>query len=135
MKKPDIPYKTLASAYYFVGDMIIGNSDVGSFELGGSPSQATILYTLHSLTAFIIMIHLLNMLVAIMGNTFAERSSIIDKIFYRDHLNFVLDNWYLIQTVLGKQLKDIKYIIGALSVQDEDMNNEMFTELKDKIDD
>jgi len=101
MKKPGIPYNTLASAYYYVADMVIGNSDVNSFDLG-KKSQAGILYTLHSFTAFIIMIHLLNMLVAIMGNTFAERSSIIDKIFYRDHLTFVLDNWYLIRTVLGK---------------------------------
>jgi len=70
MDDPGIPYANLSTAYYYVGDMMIGNSDVGSFILGKG-SQSGILYCLHTLTAFIIMIHLLNMLIAIMGNTFA----------------------------------------------------------------
>ena len=81
------------------------------------------------------MIHLLNMLIAIMGNTFAERSAVIDKIYYRDHLKFVLDNWYLIKTVFGDKLRDVKYIIAALSAHDEDTNEEMFNQLRNKIDD
>lgn len=113
---------------------MIGNTDTKSFNLGDG-SQAKLLFTIHSLSAFIIMIHLLNMLIAIMGNTFAERSAIIDKIYYRDHLKFVLDNWYLIRTVFGNKLRDVKYIVAALSNHDDDDNKEMFTELRDKIDD
>lgn len=101
MKKPGIPYNSTGTAYYFVADMMLGNTNTESFTLGEG-SQAPLLFFLFTLTAFIIMIHLLNMLVAIMGNTFAERSAIVDKIYYRDHLKFVLDNWYLIRTVLGK---------------------------------
>ena len=54
------------------------------------------------------MIHLLNMLIAIMGNTFSERQANIEKITYKDHLNFVLDNWYLIKTAFGGNLKEVK---------------------------
>ena len=88
-----INYNTLTGSFYYVVDMMIGNSNVTSFELGEA-TQAKFLYPLHALTA--IMIHFLNMLIAIMGNTFAERSADIDKIYYRDHLNFVLDNWYVL---------------------------------------
>lgn len=98
--------------------MMFGNSDSNSYELGLG-SQSYILYSLHMITAFIIMIHLLNMLIAIMGNTFTNRSTNIDKIYYRDHLNFVLDNWYLINTAFGGHLKEVKYIFAALAVEDE----------------
>ena len=65
------------------------------------------------------MIHLLNMLIAIMGNTFAERSADIDKIYYKDHLNFVLDNWYILKIAFGTSIQDVKYIIAALSIHEE----------------
>ena len=83
--------------------MMFGNTNNNYYDLG-KKSQSTILYTLHLMTAFIIMIHLLNMLIAIMGNTFSERQANIEKIFYKDHLNFVLDNWYLIKTAFGGNL-------------------------------
>jgi len=54
-----------------------------------------------------------------MGNTFAERSADIDKIYYRDHLNFVLDNWYVLQIAFGTSILDVKYIIAALSIHEE----------------
>ena len=43
----------------------------------------------------IVVLHLLNMLIAIMGNTFAERTEVGDLIMTKDHLRFVMDNWEL----------------------------------------
>lgn len=86
------------------------------------------------MAAFIIQIHLLNMLIAIMGDTFARRSESVTKIYYKDHLRFVLDNWHLLKNALGKNIKDVKYIIAALPTKDED-EEEVMAEVYDKIKD
>ena len=79
------------------------------------------------------MIHLLNMLIAIMGNTFSERQANIDKIYYKDHLSFVLDNWYLIKTAFGGNLRDVKYVVAALAIEEEDEDQALLQEIKDDL--
>ena len=67
------------------------------------------------------IIHLLNMLIAIMGDTFNNREPVRDQIRLRDHLNFVIEHWYMNYLVFDK--KDImgtKYIITAFSSIDDD---------------
>lgn len=73
------------------------------------------LYTLYCAGVFIFMIHLMNMLIAIMGNTYAVRNEVIDLVKYQDHLKFVLDNWFLLDTVF-KDLKKLNYIVAAFSM-------------------
>ena len=55
------------------------------------------LYLVFCLTTFMIMIHYLNMLIAIMGNTFEVRKAIQEEIKTQSHLRFVLDNWFLLR--------------------------------------
>ena len=117
-----IHYKTLTRSFYYVANMMIGNSDIAGFELGDK-TQAKWLFALHTVTVFIIMIHFLNMMIAIMGNTFAERSAVIDRVYYRDHLTFVLDNWFLIKSAFRGKISDVKYIIAALSLKEEESDN------------
>jgi hypothetical protein len=62
-------------------------------------------------------IHLLNMLIAYMGETFSTNNEKGEQIKTKDHLSFVLDNWYLKKASLG-DVNDIKYIIAALPVSD-----------------
>lgn len=49
--------------------MLLGEGDPDAFE-AGKGSQFIVLTVLFGITTFIIMIHLLNMLIAVMGNTF-----------------------------------------------------------------
>ena len=42
------------------------------------------------------MIHLMNMLIAIMSQTYVERNEVINEIKFKDHLRFVLDNWFIL---------------------------------------
>ena len=49
--------------------MFLGETDQDSFALGRG-SMNILLHLVFWLAAFIIMIHLMNMLIAIMGNTF-----------------------------------------------------------------
>lgn len=91
--------------------MILGNTDTEGFSAGNG-SQYSILLILFVLACFTIILHFLNMLIAIMGNTFAERSEVGAQIMTKDHLRFVMDNW-LLMNIAFKDKSRIKYIIAA----------------------
>ena len=46
------------------------------------------------LASFMLLIHLLNMLIAIMGETFSNNNEIKHKTTIQSHLRFVLNNWW-----------------------------------------
>jgi len=52
------------------------------------------------------------MIIAIMGNTFAERNEVSSQILVRDHLRFVMDNWYLMNFAF-KDKKKVQHIVTA----------------------
>jgi hypothetical protein len=82
----------------------------------GTASQSWILYILFSFAAFFLIIHMLNMLIAIMGNTYTTRSEIASMTRIKDHLNFVISNWHLGNKAFGEEdKKSIKYIITAFA--------------------
>merc|ERR1719263_1152429 len=76
---------------------------------------------LFMITAIMMIIHLLNMLIAIMGNTFSERSIVGEQIMVRDHLTFVVDNFHLINLVFPN-IKRVKYLIIAFHSNDSEGN-------------
>ena len=75
-------------------DYVLGNMDTSYFHYG-TAGQKLALYILFVMVSFLMMIHLLNMLIAIMGESFAARSAFIEQIKLKDHLDFVLMYWYL----------------------------------------
>jgi len=93
--------------------MMLGNTGWDSYTLGES-SQTAVLEALHFITTFVIMIHLLNMLIAIMGDTFARRSEVQNETSLKDHLSFVLDNWVIVRQMNRKSEK-LRYIITAFN--------------------
>ena len=78
------------------------------------------------------LIHMLNMLIAIMGDTFGQRNEIAEQIKIKDHLAFVIDNWYLKDYALGDP-KKIKYIITAFSIENEQEDNELLEGLIEQV--
>ena len=107
-----IPYygETKFNQFWYTLNFALGGPDSDAFGLGdgGMEMQLNMLY---AFTCFMIIIHFMNMLIAIMGNTFAERSEVADQIMIKDHLRFVMDNWLLKD--LAFDLPKIKYIICA----------------------
>ena len=78
---------------------------------------------------------MLNMLVAIMGNTFNTRIQIIDECIVQDHLFFVVDNWHLLKIAFLFRTKSVKYIITAFFKEDDDdENQEMLDQLDNDLD-
>jgi hypothetical protein len=110
--------------------MIVGATDTRAFT-AGEGSQYWYLTILWMLSSVLIIVHLLNMLIAIMGNTFSERAEVGSQIMSRDHLRFVIDNWILMD-VAFKDKKLLKYIICAFQANDDDDKQEILTELKDE---
>ena len=59
---------------------------------------------------FIIIILMLNMLIAIMGNTFEIGNQTQEQQKYKEHLRFVVDNWFM-RKFAFKHIEKVKYII------------------------
>ena len=111
--KAKIAYGTLLGSLRFIFEMTLGAFDTSLFFMG-SNKTGWVLYILFLMAVFTQMIHLLNMLIAIMGNTFGERTEVSNLIQVRDHLKFVMDNWHMNDTSFKNKSK-IKYIITAFN--------------------
>lgn len=80
---------SLIFMYYFIlGE--VGTS--GGFE-EGNKTQIIILWVLFVLCSFIGIIVLMNMLVAIMGDTFVKNYEIEEQNILKSKLRFIIDNW------------------------------------------
>lgn len=112
--------------------MVIGNTDQTNFEKGNHTSQDLILYTLFAGSSFLIIIHFLNMLIAIMGNTFAERTEVGPQVMIKDHLRFVMDNWILLR-VAFPDIDKLEYIIAALNFNEEHDHESKMSDVKEDI--
>jgi hypothetical protein len=58
----------------------------------GDGSDEAFLWIFFIVASFFLLIHLLNMLIAIMGETFAKTNEIKHQQTIRNHLRFVIDN-------------------------------------------
>lgn len=72
------------------------------------------------------------MLIAIMGNTFTIGNETEEQTKYREHLRFVVDNWFL-RELSFKNIDSVKYIVTAFSAGDQEEENEVFAEIKNEI--
>ena len=114
-EKDQIAYRTLEGAIWYIWYLVLGQPDDSMYDLGKG-SQFWLLRVLFSFAAFFLIIHMLNMLIAIMGNTYSTRSEIASMTRIKDHLNFVISNWHLGDKAFGSEdKKSLKYIITAFA--------------------
>ena len=114
----------------YVSQMIIGNTDIVGYDYG-EKSQYYVLISLFFISTFIIILHFLNMLIAIMGNTYAERREVGELTMVKDHLRFVMDNW-LLMNIAFRDKERLKYIVCAFQANDDDAESEI-PEIKEKL--
>ena len=112
--KEKIPYNTLGDSYLYIWELTRGNTNSAPYTYGDA-SQRTMLMILYLLGVFIFALHLMNMLIAIMGNTFAMRTEVVNEVKYADHLSFVIDNWVLLPWAF-KDISKFKYIVAGVPV-------------------
>lgn len=125
----EIPYLTQSDSIWYIYMMILGNGETGSFDLGKA-SESTNLYIVFTFATFVLLIHLLNMLIAIMGETFGARAAVGEQIRVKDNLQFVMDNWHLMDFALNYKTDQVKYIMAAFSATEEDKEVEVINQLR-----
>ena len=119
------------SSFLFVWEIAIGGGGTIGFSLGNG-TQNMYLSALNLLAQFTLLIHLLNMLIAIMGDTFGQRNLVADQVKMKDHLAFIIDNWYLKDYSLG-DTSQIKYVITAFHIDDSSPGNERIEHLQSTL--
>ena len=75
---------------------------------------------------------MMNMLVAIMGETFVKNYEIEEQNVLRTKLRFVIDNWYF-DPFKGNERTQIQYLVAAILNDGEEEETEAIKELKDIV--
>lgn len=131
-KEKVIPYSTISSSLWYMWQLCLGGANTKTYSIGEA-SQTTYLTGFYILAQFFMIIHLLNLLIAIMGETFANCKEVGHLVKVRDHLSFIIDNWYL-NSISIPNRDSIVFIVTAFLVNTGNQNdNELVSELKDQI--
>jgi len=75
--------------------LTLGEFSTDDFENDGNRWERLILRAYFLIATFIFVIHMLNMLIAIMGEVFTENNEISSMQQTRSHLQLVLDNMWM----------------------------------------
>lgn len=67
-------YVTLVGSLQHVFLLALGEFNLEDYDLGGNPFDIAVLWILFIAASFVLLIHLLNMLIAIMGESFAQNN-------------------------------------------------------------
>ena len=111
-------------------------SSLGEFDNGAyhQDDMEPYLIFLFLLLSFFMCIHMLNMLIALMGESFAKNSEVAEANKRMSQLAFVVDNWWL-DPISPEEKQNIVYIVGGFQiVMEDDANQDKFTNLNDKFD-
>ena len=76
---------------------------------------------------------MLNMLIAIMGETFANNSEAADQNRMREHLLFIMDNWGI--DPLGDKKDEINYLVTAFLNEEDEEDVEILKDLQEAVND
>lgn len=122
-EKAALQYYGLGNALWYMIQTFLGGASTDGFYFGDKSQQLTLKIMFFSST-FLIITHFLNMLIAIMGNTFGVRAEVQSQIMTRDHLRFVVDNFHLLPLAIPDK-STLKYIItSSLVPEEKEMSDE-----------
>jgi hypothetical protein len=119
-------YSNFVGALWSVWQLSLGAFEADVLFEGDNSFQKGFRVMLYVLSALILMIHLLNMLIAIMGQAFTDNSEIYHKMKIKEKLRFVLDKWVFKDKFLGND-KELTHILAAFvkTESDETYNNQI----------
>ena len=84
------PIRDVVISVYMLG--ALGDFDSTVYRNGYDRYFAVAMFLL---ATFIISVVFMNMLIAIMGETFTENNEVAEQNRIREHLRFVMDHWYM----------------------------------------
>lgn len=123
------PYIGTFNAFVHVYRIGLGDFDNDAYvtELSDDSLRlSSYFYIFWFFCGFLLQIHLLNMLIAIMGETFSKNNETKDIQTTRSHLAFVMDNWFIDPI---KNKNRIKYLVVAFAKEEENVESEMLMKL------
>jgi uncharacterized protein YhhL (DUF1145 family) len=123
-------YSSIIGSFKHVYLLSLGEFNLDDYAIGNDPYTTSLLWVLFLLSTFLLLIHLLNMLIAIMGETFTHNNEIKSMQQLKSRLQFVLDNLYINPI---RKKKKIKYIVTAKIFADEDEEC-VLSEIKETLD-
>merc|ERR1712096_468757 len=82
------------------------------YDEGNDENHSTVLWILFVISSFILIIHMLNMLIAIMSATFEDNQATQPATILKTKLRFVIDNFKLVDPFGDEKVK-IAYIVSA----------------------
>ena len=93
------------------------------------------LWILFIIASFIIIIHMLNMLVAIMGNTFSLNSEIKEQVLIKAKLKFTIDNWWIKNAIAESKEAEqqISVLVCAMFNEEDEEDVEILKDVEEEI--
>jgi hypothetical protein len=133
VSQDDVPsYATFSGAVFFIYQISLGEVYViDSFTVGNNPQQYYPLWVIFILSTFTLLVHMLNMLIAIMGETFAKYGEVREQITLKNKLKFVIDNWSLKKAAFGKEMQKINFLVAALLNEEDDEDIEIIKDIQE----
>ena len=122
--------KSLYGSLQYIFMLSLGELGVDQFEKGEG-TQTPYLWILFLIASFTLIVHMLNMLIAIMGETFAKSNEIEYQTKLKKKLQFVIDNWY--KNALGDDMNKICYIITCIYNEEDDEEVEILKEIEEEF--
>ena len=106
MKDSEEPlYTTVGGALKYIYMLCLGEVGDTPFDIGETPHNKKSLWIIYTVTTFTLLVHMMNMLIAIMSETFAKNREFSDQITLKSKLTFVIDNWSYGDSAFGKNRK------------------------------
>ena len=128
--KDDYPiYYEIRGAFQYIYLLSLGEifADDDNFSKGNKQQQGY-LWVLFILATFVIIVTMMNMLIAIMGDTFVKSSEVAEQNTNREHLQFVMDHWYM-----QPHTQQLNYLIAAFLIEEVDEDVEILEELQEDV--
>jgi hypothetical protein len=120
-------YSTFIGAFKHVYLSSMGESDTDQYF---GNEMTPFLIFLFLMMSFFMMIHMLNMLIAIMGDSFAKNSENKEAKKKYSQLSFVVENWW-INPIRNKE--KIVHLIAAFPIETADVQDEKFEKLYEMV--
>lgn len=106
--------------------MMLGYMESQGDFFSGNQDELPYLKALYYIASFILIIHLLNMLIALMGNQLSDNTENQYLIRQQEKLKFVLDKWAYKNLIFGSEDdQKLKFIICAFIPEDDSHDQSM----------
>lgn len=116
--------------YISIGEL---SADDDMFQYTDSNWTTFILWLLFVAATFFVLIHMLNMLIAVMTETFTINNENKLETRLKEHLQFVVDEWSVLKN--NRQQTYSNYLVAAWAYEEDEEEVEILKDLQEEVSD